>query len=249
MRDTLFKEGYKICKTCNRELPENAEYFVKATNTKSGLGAMCRQCKHEKYMENRDHYIEKSRRYYQENKDIIAEKMKEYHIKNKEHKKEYDKKYRGKNKEVDKERLKKYYEENKDKLREYRKKYYEENKDKIKETNNKWKLNNIEKVRLSKKKRKNKKETTLMKKSVYAIRDNKLGTFQIPVLIENDAVAVRQFGDLIIHGGDNVMSLHPADFSLYRLGEFDCKSGKFENLDCPASLATGSDFAINKEIK
>ena len=158
MRDTLFKEGYKICKTCNRELPENAEYFVKATNTKSGLGAMCRQCKHEKYMENRDHYIEKSRRYYQENKDIIAEKMKEYHIKNKEHKKEYDKKYREKNKEVDKERLKKYYEENKDKLREYHKKYYEENKDKIKETNNKWKLNNIEKVRLSKKKRKNKRK-------------------------------------------------------------------------------------------
>ena len=41
MRNTSFKEGYKICRTCNQELPETAEYFVRATNTKSGLGAMC----------------------------------------------------------------------------------------------------------------------------------------------------------------------------------------------------------------
>lgn len=81
-----------------------------------------------------------------------------------------------------------------------------------------------------------------MKKSVYAIRDNKLGSFAVPVLIENDAVATRQFGDIILNGGDNVMTKHPSDFTLYRLGEFDCKSGKFENVDCPVALATGSDF-------
>lgn len=88
-----------------------------------------------------------------------------------------------------------------------------------------------------------------MNKSVYAIRDNKMGTFNVPVLIENDSVAVRQFGDLVTRGGDSVMTLHPSDFTLYRLGDFDSKSGKFTNLDCPVALATGSDFAIVKEEK
>lgn len=85
-----------------------------------------------------------------------------------------------------------------------------------------------------------------MKKNVYAIRDNKLGSFGTPVLIENDAVAVRQFGDIIANGGDNVMTKHPADFTIYHLGAYDLSTGKFVNLDCPKSLATGSDFAIKE---
>ena len=86
-----------------------------------------------------------------------------------------------------------------------------------------------------------------MNKLVFSIRDNKMETFNSPVMIENDAVAVRQFGDIISRGGDNVMSIHPSDFTLYCLGEFDSKTGKFTNLECPRALATGSDFAINKE--
>lgn len=85
-----------------------------------------------------------------------------------------------------------------------------------------------------------------MKKSVYSIRDNKMASFGIPVIIENDAVATRQFGDVIVSGGDNVMCKHPADFTLYNLGEFDSATGKFENLDCPVALATGSDFAVKE---
>ena len=152
------KEGYKNCSKCNQELPETSEYFVKASNTKSGLGAMCKRCKHEKYMEKREYYKEKSRRYYQENKDVALAKCREYYLKNKEHKKEYDKRYREKNKDIDKERAKKYYIENKDRIREYYKKYYEENKERIKEVNNEWKINNQDKVKLSRKKRKNKRK-------------------------------------------------------------------------------------------
>lgn len=85
-----------------------------------------------------------------------------------------------------------------------------------------------------------------MKKSIYSIRDNKLGSFGTPVLIDNDAVAIRQFGDIIANGGDNVMSKHPSDFTLYHLGFVDLQTGKFENLECPIALATGSDFAIKE---
>lgn len=79
-------------------------------------------------------------------------------------------------------------------------------------------------------------------KNVYAIRDNKMASFDKPVVIENDEVAVRCFGDLMVSGGDTVYSKHPADFSIYRLGSFDDKTGKFVNDDCPTLLATGSDF-------
>lgn len=82
-----------------------------------------------------------------------------------------------------------------------------------------------------------------MKKSVFSIRDNKLGSFGVPVVIDNDAVAIRQFGDIIANGGDNVMTKHPSDFTLYRLGDYDMHTGKFDNLDCPVALATGSDYA------
>lgn len=84
-------------------------------------------------------------------------------------------------------------------------------------------------------------------KNVYAIRDSKMESFGLPVLVENDAVAVRQFGDVITKGGDVCMAQHPADFALYRLGEYDSKTGKFSNLDCPALLANGADFLNVKE--
>lgn len=82
-----------------------------------------------------------------------------------------------------------------------------------------------------------------MKKRVYAIRDDKLECFAQPVLVDNDAVAVRQFGDIISAGNDHIMGKHPGDFALYHLGEYDMHTGIFENLPCPAILARGSDFA------
>lgn len=85
-----------------------------------------------------------------------------------------------------------------------------------------------------------------MNKFVYSIRDNKLGSFGVPVVIDNDAVAIRQFGDLISKKSDSIMSLHPEDFTIYCLAEYDAETGKFLNLDCPKALATGSDFSIKE---
>lgn len=85
-----------------------------------------------------------------------------------------------------------------------------------------------------------------MKKLVISIRDNKLESFNTPVLADNEAVAIRQFGDIVQRGGDSVISIHPSDFSLYVVAEFDLVTGKFKNLDCPKVLATGSDFANPK---
>lgn len=85
-----------------------------------------------------------------------------------------------------------------------------------------------------------------MKKLVISIRDNKMESFNSPVLADNEAVAIRQFGDVVQRGGDSVIALHPSDFSLYVVAEFDLSTGKFTNLDCPKVLATGSDFLNSK---
>lgn len=156
MKNTPVKEGYKLCSKCNKELPNDSKHFVSASNTKSGLGAMCKKCKHEKYIEKREYYLEKSRKYYAENKEAIIEKSKEYRDKNKEHKKEYDKKYYKKNRDKKREYDKKYYAENKEKLNQYNKIYYQDNKESIKEINKKWKLSNPDKVKLTRKRRRNK---------------------------------------------------------------------------------------------
>lgn len=84
-------------------------------------------------------------------------------------------------------------------------------------------------------------------KNVYCVRDSKMEYFATPVLIENDAIAMRQFGDVILKGGDTVMGQHPADFSLYAVATFDSTTGKFENLECARLLAVGSDFVNSKE--
>lgn len=88
-----------------------------------------------------------------------------------------------------------------------------------------------------------------MKKLVISIRDNKMESYNSPVLVDNEAVAIRQFGDIVQRGGDSVISLHPSDFTLYVVAEFDPITGKFANLDCPKALATGSDFENPKGDK
>lgn len=85
-----------------------------------------------------------------------------------------------------------------------------------------------------------------MMKKVYSIRDNKMETFGTLVFIDNDAVAVRMFGDLVLNDKDSLIGKHPADFGLYMLGDFDDSTGRMSNLDAPVLLAIGSDFLNNK---
>lgn len=91
------------------------------------------------------------------------------------------------------------------------------------------------------------KESMMNRTNVYAVRDNKMESFGKPIIMENNAVATRAFGDIITSDKQSMMSMHPADFSLYLLGEYEDSTGKFYNLDCPTLLATGSDFLNEKK--
>ena len=83
-----------------------------------------------------------------------------------------------------------------------------------------------------------------MKRSMYAIRDLKAGTFNAPVIMDNDAVATRSFGDLVCdRQKGTLISTHPADFALCRVGEFDIEKGVLIPADGGfVQLAVGSDF-------
>lgn len=80
-------------------------------------------------------------------------------------------------------------------------------------------------------------------RKIYAIRDNKVGTFAPPCLFENDATAIRAFGDLVSRDKDSLMHVHPEDFSLWALGHFDTETGCIvQDKEDFRTLANASDF-------
>ena len=87
-----------------------------------------------------------------------------------------------------------------------------------------------------------------MNKCVYAIHDDKVGTFGQPVLGDNDPAMVRSFGDLVNADDKSLYSVHKEDFSLWFLGYWDPEKGLFlQDPKAMRKLASGSDFL--KEVK
>lgn len=59
--------------------------------------------------------------------------------------------------------------------------------------------------------------------SVYAVKDNLIG-FTMPVIRDNDAIAVRIFDDECNADGSRYKT-HPNDFALYYIGTYDTDNG------------------------
>lgn len=79
-------------------------------------------------------------------------------------------------------------------------------------------------------------------KRLYSIRDLKASVLTPPVCLDNDAVAVRSFGDLVSQG-DTIYAKHPADFAIVFVGEMDFYTGALKSPEGGiVMLATGSDF-------
>ncbi len=132
---------YKTC--CRCKLQKEFELFSKNKRTKDGLQTMCKLCKKEYKVSNREKIAVKDKEYYLANKDNLFEYQRTYRKQNKEKVLEYEKNYREINKERISCRTKKYYEDNKEvvairtknfyllntkKFSDRNKKHYEENK-------------------------------------------------------------------------------------------------------------------------
>ena len=80
-----------------------------------------------------------------------------------------------------------------------------------------------------------------MNRNVYAIRDTLVGAYMSPVLGESDAAMIRQFGDAVTGDSKSPIAMHPADYTLEKIGTFDLASGLL--VPCsPVVLAHATDF-------
>lgn len=79
-----------------------------------------------------------------------------------------------------------------------------------------------------------------MKNKIYSIYDEKAQMFNTPFFSQNDDMAIRSFQDLA-SDPQSTIYLHPEDYKLYELGEFETDSGLIVPLDPPR-------FIINAQL-
>lgn len=80
-----------------------------------------------------------------------------------------------------------------------------------------------------------------MKYFFYGVRDAKANAFVMPHFRNTHLECIRAFGD-IVKNEKTAFGMHPEDYSLYHLGEFDDWSGQLESLDVPTLLCTANEF-------
>ena len=78
-----------------------------------------------------------------------------------------------------------------------------------------------------------------MKKSLVAIRDVKVGYFDVRC-VDNVDVAKREFSVLFKPNQDTATSMFPSDYELYYLGDYDLSNATFDLQDLPVFLINGS---------
>lgn len=82
-----------------------------------------------------------------------------------------------------------------------------------------------------------------MKYPLYAYRD-KLNGFGAPIMYSNDAAMKRKFAQDINNAPDLVFA--PADYDLYKIGEFDSEKGTVKSI-LPDMICSGASVFNKKE--
>jgi len=85
-----------------------------------------------------------------------------------------------------------------------------------------------------------------MKKGVYAIFDEKAGTFGPPMLFTRDEEATRSF-DSIVKSENSMLNKYPSDYKMYKLGSMDDCSGMIECVPQPEFMHNAVDFVVADE--
>lgn len=83
----------------------------------------------------------------------------------------------------------------------------------------------------------------------FAIRDDKAESFMAPFFMPAVGQALRAFHDLVNDGAGPV-GLHPGDYKLFQVGEFDDASGLLAGKSVPVLLASGDEYrALENDAK
>lgn len=86
-----------------------------------------------------------------------------------------------------------------------------------------------------------------MVKGVYSIKDEKVG-FTNLFLDDSDGAACRGFA-FSVSNSNGIIGFCPADFSLYKVGDFDIQSGVFTPLKSYLYLMSGIQAVPVKEVQ
>ncbi len=79
-----------------------------------------------------------------------------------------------------------------------------------------------------------------MKHKIFAINDIKAKAYFPPFYLPETEMAQRKFGDLI--NTETELSLHPADYTLFELGEWDDNTAEFTLLEIKENLGNGLEY-------
>jgi len=80
-----------------------------------------------------------------------------------------------------------------------------------------------------------------MIKKICAVYDLKACMFLQPYFAVNAGDGIRAFGDAVVKG-EGPISLHPSDYQLFDLGDFDDVKGSIVSLSPLKLLCSASDF-------
>jgi hypothetical protein len=85
-----------------------------------------------------------------------------------------------------------------------------------------------------------------MKMHIVVLRDITANVYGQPNFVASIGAAIRAFADNI-NGKDpnNIVSQHPTDFEMYRLGTYDDELAFFDLLTRPEQIATGKNLIQN----
>lgn len=81
-----------------------------------------------------------------------------------------------------------------------------------------------------------------------AIYDSKAEAWMNPLWFQATGQAIRSFGDAV-NKVDSEFGMHPEDYTLFLLGDFDPQTGKVSVLEAPVSLAVGINLATREVVK
>ena len=172
----------KKCSKC-KETKQSSEFY-KDNSKKDGYRPDCKACSKkrnkERYKENKEWFVEKSKKYYRENIESCKNRSKNFYENNKIKILKSHKAYRQNNTEICKSRSKNYYKKHKQEILECSKKYRKSHEDYYTSYGKEWRKNNKGKSRQYMKKHLSKIENLLssrvfnsLRKSIGFKRENK----------------------------------------------------------------------------
>lgn len=75
----------------------------------------------------------------------------------------------------------------------------------------------------------------------FSVFDVKAEVYGTPIFFATKGLATRTFEEQC-NKPDSPIAMHPADFTLFHVGEFDQDAGMFIPLKTPATLGTGLEY-------